>query len=686
MRAFILKLFIISRIDEFKIKDKMEQKNEIATTIDNELLLTNVISLYEVINENTKEKSKKQNLIENILTKFYNDFKLSKTKVNNFRSINFPFKYFSIIIEVLLIQMKNYISNESRFNMYFQILLFFELNIIEFDSSFKPYYNELISIIESIPDNPKACQKTEKLQLFESILKDFKSFQEVVDINHILYIDNYVFHELYFKDSLKPIEKKLWFSYLLNLDVIIYLRLNKTAQTESEEEEQIKPKIDFSDFLKVDIIIDNFIAQVIDFFILITQQPEYRRNVQDLEIRISRYFSYYEQNISDINNNMVKKVNKQKLLFIELLIISFFGLDTMNYTLNMNNAIKLLLLYFSKDKTYYSYFMDIFYILKQKLDNPLYIPFQLNGVFRKNMCEIISKNSEKIDDYLSEDYQIKSLLLIEFNSDIKINIYNGAFLFLQHLIAQSNSIKDNELIQLINYSSLNILQIIKGIIIHPNFIEYQQQLRCNLEIIHCIYQIIKCNYQQFTINEWKSALSVIIKIHSGDNELKREMFFNQYIFNTIKIFHIKINPTFFENKDFNEIIMNFLTIEDQPLDERNLDLIKFKLLVLEFCPQYKFKSVLEKCLLPIVNTQFQITQEKRLSLEDYFLSLILLFDLLSKLLADPEKEQGKKEIVEKEVISIFTNFIHTFTKAYDEIIREGEKNENKKDDSQGGLL
>ena len=131
----------------------------------------------------------------------------------------------------------------------------------------------------------------------------------------------------------------------------------------------------------------------------------------------------------------------------------------------------------------------------------MYIPFQLNGVFRKNMCEVISKNSEKFDDYLSEDYQIKSLLLIEFNSDIKINIYNGAFLFLQHLIAQSNSIKDNELIQLINYSSLNILQIIKGIIIHPNFIEYQQQLRCNLEIIHCIYQIIKCNYQQFTINE-----------------------------------------------------------------------------------------------------------------------------------------------------------------------------------------
>ena len=137
MRAFILKLFIISRIDEFKIKDKMEQKNEIATTIDNELLLTNVISLYEVINENTKEKSKKQNLIENILTKFYNDFKLSKTKVNNFRSINFPFKYFSIIIEVLLIQMKNYISNESRFNMYFQILLFFELilSISLFNSS-----------------------------------------------------------------------------------------------------------------------------------------------------------------------------------------------------------------------------------------------------------------------------------------------------------------------------------------------------------------------------------------------------------------------------------------------------------------------------------------------------------------------------------------------------------------------
>ena len=130
MRAFILKLFIISRIDKFKIKDKMEQKNEIATTIDNELLLTNVISLYEVINENTKEKSKKQNLIENILTKFYNDFKLSKTKVNNFRSINFPFKYFSIIIEVLLIQMKNYISNESRFNMYFQILLFFEYHRI----------------------------------------------------------------------------------------------------------------------------------------------------------------------------------------------------------------------------------------------------------------------------------------------------------------------------------------------------------------------------------------------------------------------------------------------------------------------------------------------------------------------------------------------------------------------------
>ena len=28
MRVFILKLFIICRIDEFKIKDKMEQKNE----------------------------------------------------------------------------------------------------------------------------------------------------------------------------------------------------------------------------------------------------------------------------------------------------------------------------------------------------------------------------------------------------------------------------------------------------------------------------------------------------------------------------------------------------------------------------------------------------------------------------------------------------------------------------------
>ena len=57
--------------------------------------------------------------------------------------------------------------------------------------------------------------------------------------------------------------------------------------------------------------------------------------------------------------------------------------------------------------------------------------------------------------------------------------------------------------------------------------------------------------------------------------------------------------------------------------------------------------------------------------------------MLSKLLADPEKEQGKKEILEKEVINIFTNFIQTSTKAYNEII-EGEKNENKKDDSQGG--
>ena len=82
------------------------------------------------------------------------------------------------------------------------------------------------------------------------------------------------------------------------------------------------------------------------------------------------------------------------------------------------------------------------------------------------------------------------------------------------------------------------------------------------------------------------------------------MFFKEYMLNISKMFHIKINPTFFENKDFNEIIMNFLTIEDQPFNERNLDLIKFKLLVLEFCPQYKFKSVLEKCLLPIVNTQF----------------------------------------------------------------------------------
>ena len=156
------------------------------------------------------------------------------------------------------------------------------------------------------------------------------------------------------------------------------------------------------------------------------------------------------------------------------------------------------------------------------------------------------------------------------------------------------------------------------------------------------------------------------------------MFYFLFIFNIIKSLYITNNPTFFEDEDFNEIIAQFLSIEDQPLDERNLDLIKCKLFFLEFCPLYKFKSVLDTCLIPIVNTQFQITQEKRLSLEDYFLSLILLFDLLSKLLADPEKEQGKKEIVEKEVISIFTNFIHTFTKAYDEIIREGEKNEKEK--------
>ena len=676
----------------------MEEENEIANEIDKNVLKNDLNNIHDVIEKKSKGiKSKKEDSIENQLTQLYTDFKLNSREVNTFIRINFKWKHYTELIEVLLIQLRNNMNNMSNFSKYFQIFLFFEANIIEFDSAFKPYYDELISIIESLSDDivasndkSKNSEKTDKMKVklktkfIDNFLRYFKSFHEAVDIKHILYIDNYVFRELYFKNVAEmPIEKDLWSLYLSKLDEH-YPRLNDKEKKAVTEDEKIKLMMQFTNFLKVDIIIDNFVAQVIDFLFSKIKQLSQAEKIQDLETRISQYFAYYHQNLTVINKNFVRKTNKKKLLYIVLMLISFFNLDQMNYKINMDNSFSLLMQYLSNDPIYFSYFIEVFYLLRKKLDNPLYVPFELNGSYRKTFPQIFGDNYENFDDYLSEDYHKKYLMLIEFNEESKINIYNGAFLFLRHIIAQSKrTTVIEEKIDLTKYPNLILLQMIKGIVMHPKFMEYQHLIKSNIEIVYCIYQMIESYYQKFTINEWKIALSTIFKIHNGDVELKKIVFYNQFIFNIIKSLYITNNPTFFEDEDFNEIIAQFLSIEDQPLDERNLDLIKCKLFFLEFCPLYKFKSVLDTCLIPIVNTQFQIEAKKRLSLEDYFLSLILLFDLLSKLLADPEKEQGKKEIVEKEVINIFTNFIQTFTKAYNEII-EGEKNENKKDDSQGG--
>ena len=58
-----------------------------------------------------------------------------------------------------------------------------------------------------------------KTKFIDNFLRYFKSFHEAVDIKHILYIDNYVFRELYFKNVAEmPIEKDLWSLYLSKLD------------------------------------------------------------------------------------------------------------------------------------------------------------------------------------------------------------------------------------------------------------------------------------------------------------------------------------------------------------------------------------------------------------------------------------------------------------------------------------
>ena len=152
-------------------------------------------------------------------------------------------------------------------------------------------------------------------------------------------------------------------------------------------------------------------------------------------------------------------------------------------------------------------------------------------------------------------------MLIEFNEESKINIYNGAFLFLRHIIAQSKrTTVIEEKIDLTKYPNLILLQMIKGIVMHPKFMEYQHLIKSNSEIVYCIYQMIESYYQKFTINEWKIALSTIFKIHNGDVELKKIVFYNQFIFNIIKSLYITNNPTFFEDEDFNEIIAQFLSI------------------------------------------------------------------------------------------------------------------------------
>ena len=201
----------------------MEEENEIANEIDEDVLKNDLNSIYDVITKKSKGvKLKKDESIENQLTQLHTDFKLGSREVDTFIRTHFNWKYFSDIIEVLLMQLRNNINNVPNFSKYFQILNFLEATIIEFDSDFKPYYDELISIIESLSDdivitiekgknNEKPKMIKPKTLFIEYFLRYFKSFHEAIDIKHILYIDNYVFREMYFKNVAEmPIEKDLW--------------------------------------------------------------------------------------------------------------------------------------------------------------------------------------------------------------------------------------------------------------------------------------------------------------------------------------------------------------------------------------------------------------------------------------------------------------------------------------------
>ena len=102
----------------------MEKENEIANEIDKNVLKNDLNNIHDVIEKKSKGvKSKKEDSIENQLTQRYTDFKLNSREVHTFIRINFKWKHYTELIEVLLIQLRNNINNVSNFSKYFQIFL-----------------------------------------------------------------------------------------------------------------------------------------------------------------------------------------------------------------------------------------------------------------------------------------------------------------------------------------------------------------------------------------------------------------------------------------------------------------------------------------------------------------------------------------------------------------------------------
>lgn len=551
-------------------------------------------------------------------------------------------------------------SNEDLMLIYLRAFLVLKQKIANINPFLKPYEQSILLEISKLKN---INRKAKYYYIYTNYFTNFDS----VDFDELIKVDNYYSNEYFILEEKEKVKKEK-ISCFKN-----YCSFYHEKFIESDKE------INNYEFLKLEIIIENILLQILNL-IKIINVPNQREKIHcditeiiyNIFGKLNAVFMFYLENIK-------KKVNEklvQKVIYVLLYFYSFCNQGNYNKELKFDEFITFIEQIIEANwKKYFPYITNLFFIFLQTIKSQTQYSYltQSDG-FKGDIFPLYTKGKviEK-KALLPEDYAQTLNSIFLFNPNY--NIYKGCLLFISQLFLKSNkNFETHEIVRLFYFKMFNEMVITMED-------KVKDELNIYSEIIRCIYCITSSYQKEITLREWKMIIKAINSMTIYDLEaIKKSKANGQVIFKLIKYFHNCVHSSWLKSNQFNTEIEMFISIKDQDFDELNMDLVLFKLYFTFNSTFLVFKDLLGACIVKYIINRGVKEKEGELSTEVFLNISFQLINFMYEIIINPNNDFKKddsdnnnekaSDVIEHLLSELYPHIINSIF----EVIRKEEEN------------